>query len=299
LEPFDRRSFDARVAALGKYLKKAFLNHWNLLAFGAASGFAVLSGFGDLLMPLVLAAEVAYVGLLGAHPKFQKYVDAQAAKDVRESGSQQTQQALASITRALPKQLLDRFEALRAQCLELRQIALEMKHPGKTGAEVPLDEYQLTGLDRLLWIHLRLLFTQYALSKFLQRTSDQQINADIERLQKQLRDLPAGDAPQNQRVRKALTDNLETSRTRLENWHKAYDNFELVKLEIDRLENKIRSLSELAVNRQEPEFISGQVDQVANSMLETEKTMNELQFATGLDQLDDEAPELMRGKVAQ
>ena len=50
-----------------------------------------------------MAAEVAYVGLLGAHPKFQKYVDAQAAKDVRESGSQQTQQALASITRDAAK----------------------------------------------------------------------------------------------------------------------------------------------------------------------------------------------------
>ena len=283
----------------GKYLKKAFLNHWNLLAFGAASGFALLSGFGDVLMPLVLAGEAAYVGLLSAHPKFQQYVDAQAAKDVRASGSQQTQQALASITRSLPKQLLERFESLRAQCLELRQIALEMKNPGKTGAEFSLDEYQLTGLDRLLWIHLRLLFTQYALSKFLQKTSDQQINADIERLQKQLNSLPVSEALQSQRVRKALTDNLETSRTRLDNWNKAHDNFELVKLEIDRLENKIRSLSELAVNRQEPEFISGQVDQVATSMLETEKTMNELQFATGLDQLDDEAPELMRGKITQ
>jgi hypothetical protein len=70
-----------------------------------------------------------------------------------------------------------------------------------------------------------------------------------------------------------------------------------VKLEIDRLENKIRSLSEMAVNRQEPEFISGQVDQVANSMLDTEKTINELTFATGLETIDEEVPELMRGKV--
>ena len=63
--------------------------------------------------------------------------------------------------------------------------------------------------------------------------------------------------------------------------------------EIERLENKIRTLAELAVNRQEPDFISGQVDQVAGSMLETEKTMNELQFATGLAPLDEEIPELV------
>jgi hypothetical protein len=207
---------------------------------------------------------------------------------------------LASITRSLPQALLERFESLRTQCLELRQIALEIKHPGKVAVDMPLDEFQLSGLDRLLWIHLRLLYTQFALGRFLQKTSEDQINADIRRLEKRIKDLdPAASGVQDQRVRKALEDNLQTSRTRLGNWNKARDNYELVKLEIDRLENKIRSLSELAVNRQEPEFISGQVDQVASSMLETEKTMNELQFATGLDSLDDEAPELLRAKIVQ
>ena len=95
---------------------------------------------------------------------------------------------------------------------------------------------------------------------------------------------------------KAVQDNLQTVRDRLTNLLKARDNLELVKLEIDRLENKIQSLSELAVNRQEPNFISGQVDQVAASMLETEKTMNDLQFVTGLDTVDD-APELLRGDL--
>ena len=74
-------------------------------------------------------------------------------------------------------------------------------------------------------------------------------------------------------------------------------NFDLVKLEIDRLENKIRSLSELAVNRQEPDYISGQVDQVAASMMETEKTMNELRFVTGLDSVD-EAPSLLQNEIS-
>ena len=68
---------------------------------------------------------------------------------------------------------------------------------------------------------------------------------------------------------------------------------ELVQLEIDRLENKIRSLSELAVNRQEPEFISDQVDSVAHSMLDTERTMNDLQFATGLIEMNEDAPRLI------
>jgi chemotaxis protein histidine kinase CheA len=285
----------------GKYLKAAFVHHWNLLAFLGSAAFVSILGPIDFLLPLVLAGEITYVGLLAANPKFQKYVDAHEAKQNRLLGSEQTQQALQSITRSLSKPLLDRFESLRAQCVELRQIALALKHPGKTPAEMPLDELQLTGLDRLLWIHLRLLFTQMSLSRFLQKTNQAGIEADITRLEKRLHELPAADptAIQGQRVRKALEDNLETSRTRLANLSKAQDNYELVKLEIDRLENKIRSLSEMAINRQEPEFITGQVDEVAHSMVETERTMNELKFATGLDALDDEPPQLLRGKVLQ
>ena len=50
----------------------------------------------------------------------------------------------------------------------------------------------------------------------------------------------------------------------------------------------------MAVNRQEPAFVSSQVDQVANSMLNTEKTMNDLQVFTGLEDLDDEVPVFAR-----
>ncbi len=79
--------------------------------------------------------------------------------------------------------------------------------------------------------------------------------------------------------------------------NKARENYQLIEVEIDRLENKIRSLSEMAVNRQEPEFISSEVDHVASSMLDTERTMNELQFATGLNPVDNEPPELLRAKT--
>ena len=72
----------------GKYLKTAFLNHWNLLVFLAGMAFALLSGSRDVLLPLVLAGEIAYVGLLGSHPKFQSYVDAQEAKAQRDQSVQ-------------------------------------------------------------------------------------------------------------------------------------------------------------------------------------------------------------------
>jgi DNA repair exonuclease SbcCD ATPase subunit len=283
----------------GKYIKTAFMNRWNLLWFGGATAFAFLTGIPDAVLAIVAASEVLYLGLLGTHPKFQAYVDAQQAKLFRADTSATTQQTLERITKALPKELLDRFVALKSQCLELQQIAAELQQTSHGESPMPLEHFQIAGLDRLLWIHLRLLFTQYALYRFLKQTSEEQIQADIKRLEARLADVPAADAKnQDQRVRKALEDNLQTSRDRLANLQRARDNFDLVKLEIDRLENKIRSLSELAVNRQEPDYISGQVDQVAASMMETEKTMNDLRFVTGLDTVD-EAPSLLQGEIMQ
>jgi hypothetical protein len=236
---------------------------------------------------------------LSGHPKFQKYVDAQDAQSLRDEGNVNTERMLEHITRTLPRESLARFESLRRECVELRQIAMELRNPGRAASEMPLEEFQTDGLDRLLWIYLRLLFTQFALARFLQATSQVAIEKQIKQLEERLAHTSKSEAPSHVRARAMLEDNLQTSRARLENFAKAKDNYALVQLEIDRLENKIRSLSEMAVNRQEPQFISSQVDQVAASMLDTEKTMNELQFATGLHEVESEAPELLRREAVQ
>jgi len=279
----------------GMSLKAAFTQRWNLLCFLGALAFAAISGRPDIWAPLVLAGELLYVGGLASHPRFQAFVAAQAAKTARQQVFVDADLVLRRILSSLPPKSLQRFEALRTRCLELRQLAAEIKDPSRVGGPLPLEELQLAGLDRLLWIYLRLLFTEYSLDRFQQKTSQEQIQRDIADLETRLRQSErVPDDTQRQKVRKAIEDNLQTCRDRLANVQKALGNYELVKLEIDRLENKICALSELAVNRQEPDFISTQVDQVASSMVQTERTMNDLQFATGLDATDDAVPELVR-----
>jgi len=280
---------------LGKYLKAAFLNRWNLLALCGGVGFALVSGFPDVALPVVLAAEAAYLGLLGTHSRFQASVDAQAAAVERKSKSQTSQHVLEQILRSLPGPALTRFEKLRSQCQELRQIAAELAHSRAAELGSPLESMQVASFDKLLWIFLRLLFTEHSLTKFLERSSSQRIEAEIKRAQERLAQLSPEDmSPHAQKVRRTLEDSLKTSQDRLANYQKAQANHELVQLELDRLENKIKSLAELTVNRQEPDFISAQVDEVAGSMLETEKTMNELQFVTGLAPPDEQAPDLIQ-----
>lgn len=278
---------------LPRYLKAAFANHWNLLALFGSVGFGLLSGVGDIVLPFILAAEAAYLGLLGTHPKFQSYVDAQAAKVARDQTAAVTDKTLKEILASLPRDSVQRFKQLRDRCLELRQIAMKLKSSDPVDGG-RLDQFQVAGLDRLLWIYLRLLFTEFALGEFLKRTERRGIEAEINLLEERLQPLAsaAPGSPQ-EKMRLALEDNVQTCRNRLANYDKARENFDLVHLEIDRLENKIKSLSELAINRQEPDFISGQIDQVASSMLDAEKTMNDLQFATGLSTADEAVPSLM------
>ncbi len=282
----------------GKYLKSAFANRWNVLALFGGLGLVAITGSVDVVLPLVAAAEIAYLGLLGTHPKFQSYVDAQLAAKERKNKGQTSQQALKQIMQLLPPQSLNRFEKLRSQCLELRQIAADIAHSRTAEVGAPLDSLQLAGLDKLLWIFLRLLFTEHSLGKFLERTNPRIIQQEINGYDQRIKKLDVNDASAHtQKIRHTLEDSLKTCQDRLANYEKAKANHELVQLEIDRLENKIKSLAELSVNRQEPDFISGQVDQVTGSMLETEKTMNELQFATGLAPLDEEVPQLVQPPV--
>lgn len=274
-----------------KYLKAAFKQPWNLLAFCGAAGFALLSGQIGVALPLVLAGEAIYLGFFGTHRKFQDYVDAREAKSAREENSARNVVTLEQLRKALPDSSRRRYEELLQSCRRLRQIALDLKQPG---AEASLDSLQIEGLDRLLWIFLRLLFTEYSLRRFLDQTSRDDIERDSQAIQTQLSRLdPKDESPRTVKIRHTLEDSLATARNRLENYDRAQSNREFAQLELARLETKIKALAELAVNRQEPDYISTQIDQVAHSMLDTEKTMNELQYVTGLDPSDEHAPAIL------
>ena len=286
--------------SLLKYVQTAFQNRWNLLALFGGVGLSVLSGHPDIALPLVAAVEIGYLTMLGTHPKFQRAVDAQDAAAARDKNSNSANGVLRQILKQLPAPALTRYERLRASLQELRQIADDLQQSGTLASGQPLESFQLAGLDRLMWIFLRLMFTQFSLGKFLERTSRDRIVADIKQAQSRLNAIPATDeSPHAQKMRRTLQDNAQTCQERLANYEKAQANYEFVGHELDRLENKIKSLAELGVNRQEPDYISSQVDTVARSLLDTEQTMNDLHFATGLGPLNDETPDLIQQRVVQ
>ena len=260
------------------YIKTAFMNHWNLLALGAGLAGGIMVS-PDVALPLVAAAELVYLTSLSIHPKFQSYVNAQAHK----AGKAQVKgEALERIFESLDPRSRSRFEELRRRCRDLQSLA------GATRAAESLGEVATMhneGINRLLWVFLKLLYSKRSMERFLESTNEESIRADIKKVELRISSLgPAaedqGDEP---KMRRTLEDTLGSAQARLENLLKAQSKHELVELELDRIDAKITSIAEMAVNRQEPDFITSEVDGVAATMEQTERAMGELQFLSGLD----------------
>ena len=213
-------------------------------------------------------------------------------------------QASADGRRALDAQLppaqLRRFQALKERCLSVRQIAEQLREPDGAASLRSLDELQLSDLDRLLWIYLRTLYTQHMLERFFQSTSCEQMRQRSSGSRSGFAGwIRSPIRPTGTRIRQSLQANLETGRSRLANLEKAHENYELLQAEIENLETKIQSITELAINRSDAEAITGQVEQITQGLVRTEQTINDLGFATGVESFDLTVPSILSREVAR
>lgn len=265
-------------AGFWAYLKKAFSNQWNLLAVGAGVVAGAISGHPDVVVPLVAAGEMAYLAGLASHPRFQAYVDAQEHKSQRQVARETvTKPTLGKIFNALDPASKARFEQLRRRCRNLRTLAEGIRPDGGIQS---IDSVQMESINKLLWVFLKLLYSRHSLKKFLDTTDEDQILSAVENLEKRIQKLGSAeqDDDNRARIRRTLTDTLASAQLRLDNYKKAQSNFEFVELELDRIDSKITSIAELSVNRQDPDFITSEVDTVASTMETTEAAINDLHF---------------------
>jgi hypothetical protein len=271
-------------AGIAEYVKRAFLYRWNLLLFFGAATASVLTPWPDALLPLLAAAEVTYLGMLVSRPRFRDAIDAQVHKEAQQPRTVQPGESLMEIMNSLSIESRRRFDALRARCLEMKSIAR-----GVGGDAAPSTEDMSTpALDKLLWIFLKLLVSQQGLERFLHSTNDAEMLARINDAKKKL-----ASPTQDERFKRSLQDSVAAQELRLQNYKKAGENAEFVRLELDRIEAKIQALAESSVNRQDPDALSIQIEGVAESVQSTEAALHELHQITGLVDQMQEPPAIL------
>jgi hypothetical protein len=284
---------------MADYLKEAFLFRWNLLFFLGGVAGAALTPLAPVVLPLVAAGELAYLTGLVSVPRFRAAIDAKVHAAGQASGGPTGPAAppvsLVTMLTGLPADARTRFERLRTRCVQMRGIAAGVRGAaGDQGSSA--EEIRTPGLDRLLWLFLRLLLSKAALDRFLQAMNEEEISAQLVALRKSLAAAQGGG---DDRIVKSLQDSIASGELRLDNYGRAKKNAEFVSIELDRIEGKIQALAEMAVNRQDPDFLSNQVDSAAESMRQTEKAVSELQHLTGLaDQLE-EPPAILEADLRQ
>ncbi len=286
----------AAGAGIQEYLKRAFLYRWNLLLFLGSFAASLLSPWPGGVLPLVLAAEVAYLGGLVSTQKFRDAIDAQVYKEGRQPpalrGTPQ-EESLVGVVNSIAPDARRRFETLRGRCLEMRSIARGVGGQSNSATE----DLSTPALDRLLWVFLRLLVSQQGLDRFLRSTSDAEIQARLAEIKTKLEN-----APQDERFKRSLQDSAAAQELRLQNYKKAGDNAEFVRLELDRIEAKIQALAESSVNRQDPDALTSQIEGVTESVQSTETAIRELQQITGIVDQMQEPPAILEAdlrRVAQ
>ncbi|MDQ3369036.1 MAG: hypothetical protein M3680_26735 [Myxococcota bacterium] len=285
-------------AGLFRYLKEAFTFRWNLLVFGGAAAAAIVSGHADIALPLVAAAEVTYLAGLAAMPRFQAAIDARAHAEqrgatgplaaARPESQGSARDRILEVLKSLTEDRRSRFLRLRARCVEMSRIANAVR--GETrDASGAASELRTPALDRLLWVFLRLLLSEQAIVRFLQAADEGSIDkavVDLQGRRKKRADSVADELEADDRILRSLDDSIATVGLRKENLEKAKHNAEFVATELDRLENKIAALTEMAVSHTDPDQMSSRIDAISEGITQTEETIRELQTITGVTDAD-------------
>ena len=266
------------------YVKEAFNWRYNLLALGAGTVFAFLSLLPMVVLPLLAAAEIAYLGLLSTNPRFRKAID---LKFSRGKTKVERDQQLKQILAVLPERSLQRFEDLRDRCATLNRLGHQFRGP-----EAPignLDDMHVGSLDRLLWMFLKLLYSSDAISRFLRNTDRDGLTREIQETEEYLK---RSEEKGRAALVRSLTDKLATVQSRLTNYDDAEENAEVIDVELDRIEQKITAISEMSIHTKDPASISVQVDGIADSISATADAIRELDVVPDLEY--DEAPAFLR-----
>jgi len=267
-------------------LKRAFKWHWHLLALGVGAAIALLSGRPDIVLPIVGALELGYLGFLGTNQRFLNVLRGRSLAKERARAEDESHRKLLGLLEFLSADDRQRFDRLRDRCVEFDQLRDRLAE-GKDNSIV--TQLRTDSLQKMLWLFLRLLHHKSAIDHFLDKTDEDRLHKQLESAAADL--AKAREDKRSERLVDSLTEQHAAIQERLQNYSGAVDSRDLLLAELGKTEQKIEHMNEVGMTSRAKTNLSSQIDGIAESMASSERALGDLRSDIFLD--DEKTPELL------
>lgn len=227
--------------------------------WAALAAFALLGLLNPGFWLIGAGLEVAYLLGLSHLPRFRAIVDAQHRLEKEAVEDHRVASSLAQ----LDAERRTRFRAVEARC---ETILAEQQ------MDSAISRMQREGLDRLIAIHLRLLFTQASMERLLEDSGATE--ESLEEEMRRLAERASGSGPELRRSLEAQAAILERRRKALIDGR---EKLAFANSELDRIEHQIALILDEVRLSKAPETIGSQIDRVSGELDETRNWVNEQQ----------------------
>ena len=260
----------------------------NLIALGTAVGFAILSGS---FLPLLLAAGLELTCL----PLLERYHRYMRAKDIEKERAQRKLTEVTDMLHAMPEVERQHYRELQTLAAEIRK-----NYQTMTATSQVLLSQLSDKLDVLLSSYLRMRHSLSRYTAYFRTTS-------AERIQERMAMLDHEMVKGTERVQQVKARTRAVLAKRLERFHKALENRELISAQTETIQEVLHLLRDQSYSMRDPRSIAEQVDGLISSAEETERGVKDLEEILGTDDesallggfADDVEAELEEGRVAE
>lgn len=267
-------------------LKRAFKWHWHLLALGAGAALALLSGRPDVLLPIVGALELGYLGFLGTNQRFLNVLRGKSLAKDRAQAEEESQRKLLDLLKFLAPEDRKRFERLRDRCVDFGQLRDRLAEGSDTSI---VTQLRVDSLQKMLWLFLRLLHHKAGIDHFLDNTDEDQLRNQLDSAAADL--AKAREDKRSDRLVDSLSEQHAAIQQRLQNYSAALDSRDLLLAELGKTEQKIEHMNEVGMTTRAKTDLSTQIDSIAESMASSERALGDLRSDLFID--DEKTPELL------
>jgi hypothetical protein len=221
----------------------------NWIGLGA---FALLGMANQGFWVLGAGLELGYLAMLATNPRFQRAVDMSETTGSEREWRVKIEDLLARLSEPERRQYL----ALATRCQAILDQQAQSEH-----AELGLRE-QNEGLNRLLWMYLKLLTAKQAIERVLSEAQrGEAIDNRLRDLDAQLTNRELGDD-----LRRSLTSQAEILRQRVIQQTEARQKLAFVRAELTRIEEQVELIREQAALSTDPEALSRRIDQIVATL---------------------------------